>query len=188
MRPSIKAARRLAIAITAVAALAAPAVATTTASAGTAPVPATVAAVQAEVAHARGLAPEFFTIRIVNNGPGQVWAYGPVSGYATDNEISNTQGVFTFGDSSTVNVAHTDVSNVSPRVNYRACTATASTNGYWAFLGGTRRYRNALGAGTFRISLFLQLKRLRNGRCDLNMNDQPAYSLVSVTASGKARW
>ncbi len=170
MRSSIAAVRRLAIAIVAVAALALPVLATTGAGAAT----------------LQPLQPQSFTIRQVDNSNGTVVASGPIRGTGTDLTRSNTFDVFVLprGD---VNVYHSDVSNVQPRINVRACTAFASATGRWAVRGGTRLYRNAFGNGTFRFFLYLQLRRLRNGRCDTNLNHQPRSSLVLVFAFGQAR-
>jgi hypothetical protein len=141
--------------------------------------------------HHHGFRPEFFTIRIVNRGnesnPGVVNAFGPVRGTAADFENSNNvQSLFDFGDNNTVNVFHSDVSNVNPQVDLQACTATASAAGFWAFLGGTGKYRNALGAGQFRFTLFLQFKR-HHYRCRITMKSQPELVVIDVTAWGKAR-
>ena len=173
MRSSIAAVRRLTIAIVAVAALALPVLATTGAGAATRQ-------------PRQPLQPQSFQVRIVDNNPGTVYASGPIRGVGTDQSLSNTFDVFAFprGD---VNVYHSDLSNVTPRINYRSCTAFASATGRWAVRGGTRLYRHASGFGTFRFSLYLQLRRLRNGRCDTNPNRPPRSSFALVSAYGQAR-
>lgn len=177
---------KLAVSLAALAALALPLLGTTAASAGT--VPGSLGQATSTARHHHGLRPEFFTITIGNNGNGVVNAYGPVRGIGgADVEQNATMGVFSFsGPARSVNVFHTDVSNVNPVItNWRACIATATANGVWAFGGGTGRYANATGFGTFRFTIFLVLQR-KHHRCDTNMNDQPKFSLVRVVASGQA--
>lgn len=178
---------KLAVSTAALAGLAAPALlGVTAASAGTDPgVPA-----QSQVRHHHGLRPEFFTIRIVNHGnsdnPGAVRAFGPVSGYATDTETSPTTGVFDFGYGTTVNVLHSDVSNVQPVVDLQSCTATADATGHWLFDGGTGRYRNAFGFGAFRFHLLLVFRKHHHHKCKIGPKTQPETSVIDVTAFGKA--
>lgn len=177
---------KLAISVAALAGLAAPALlGVTAASAGTVPgVPS-----PSQVRHHHGLRHEFFTIKIVNRGnennAGQVRAFGPVRGDASDTETSNTLGVFDFGDGATVNVLHSDVSNLQPVTDLRSCTATADATGHWLFDGGTGRYKNAFGFGQFRFHLLLVFKK-HHHHCRINMHTQPKSSEVDVTAWGRA--
>jgi hypothetical protein len=156
-----------------------------TASAGTVPgVPS-----QQQMARHHHLRHEFFTIKIVNHGnennAGVVQAFGPVNGSALDTELSNTQAVFDFGDDTTVNVLHSDVSNVQPAVDLRSCTATADATGHWLFDGGTGRYQNAFGFGAFKFHLFVQFRK-HHHHCRVNMHTQPKLTVIDVTAWGRA--
>jgi hypothetical protein len=99
--------------------------------------------------------------------------------------VSGTLGVFTFKRGS-VNVHHTDVSNVVPKINLKACTATVSARGNWLFLGGTGKYRYAFGFGQFKFSEFAKLARNKDGTCNTDPNDQPVSFFGKVTAWGKA--
>lgn len=175
---------RAALAAAAVAGLAVPALTATAASAGVQPgVPS-----QSQMSgHRHELRPEKFTIKIVNDNPGQVWARGPVHGWATDTEKTGTTAVFDFGRGNTVNVLHTDVSNLQPVIDNRACTATATASGHWLFDGGTGTYAKAFGFGQFRFKLFLVFKK-HHGKCacKITAKTRPAYSLVLVRAWGKA--
>jgi len=171
-----------ALAVVGALALAVPALSVTAASAGTDPgVPS-----QSQLAHHHGLRPQFFYIREVNNYNGTVYAAGPIRGFGIDPQPppSNTLDIFVFARG-TVNVHHTDVSNVNPQINYLSCTAFASADGYWAVLGGTGKYRNAFGYGWFHFTLYLVFKK-HHHQCSINQNTQPVYSLVQVWAYGKA--
>jgi hypothetical protein len=164
----------------------------TAASAGTGPagdpgVPSH--AMIAQHGHGHGLRPEFFTIYGVNDNPAVVRAFGPVRGTGTDNEKTPTLGVFSFtrhGQVSTVNVLHTDVNNVQPQVSLRSCTAAADARGHWLFDGGTGRYRHVFGFGAFRFHLFLKFARDKHGHCRIGPKTQPAFSVFSVVAWGRA--
>ena len=113
-------------------------------------------------------------------------AFGPVSGRGTDNEAaSGTLGVFTFRGGS-VNVHHTDVNNVTPKINLKACTATVFARGSWWFQGGTGKYRHAFGFGQFTFFQVTKMAGHKNGTCDTNPNDQPVSFSVKVTAWGQA--
>jgi len=168
--------------ITALAGLAVPALTATAASAGTTPgVPS-----QSQAAHHHGLRPQFFTIVFTSASPnGVVKAYGPVSGNGTDKQVSGTLDVFIFKHGS-VNVHHTNVSNLTPKINLKACTATAYAPGNWLFLGGTGKYRDAFGFGQFTFFEFAKLPRNKDGTCDTNPNAQPVFFYAKVTAWGKA--
>jgi hypothetical protein len=174
---------RAAAAAVVLAALAGSALTATGASAGTAPgVPS-----QSQVAHHHGLRPEFFTIVFTPAAPdGVVTAYGPVYGRGTDKEVSGTLDVFTF-ERGSVNVYHTDVSNLTPKINLKACTATVSARGNWLFLGGTGKYRHAFGFGQFKFFEFAKLARNKDRTCDTSPNHQPVSLFGKVTAWGKAR-
>lgn len=140
---------------------------------------------QSQVMQQQRLQPQFFTIVFGTSGAGVVTAYGPVFGHGTDNEVSGTMGVFTFRAGS-VNVHHTDVSNVPPKINLRACTATVFASGSWQFHGGTGKYRHASGYGHFKFFEVAKLARDRHGKCSANPNQQPVSSYGKVIASGKA--
>jgi hypothetical protein len=171
--------RAAAVAVAVPAALAGSALTATAASAGT-------THSQSQVAQHQGLRPEFFRVVFTPASPnGVVTAYGPVSGRGTDTETSGTMGVFTFKHGS-VNVHHTDVSNVAPKINLKACTATVSASGSWQFQGGTGKYRHAFGFGQFKFFQFTKLARDKHGKCDTNPNRQPVSFYGKVTASGKA--
>lgn len=172
---------RTALAAVAVAGLAVPALTATAASAGTQPgVPS-----QSQISgHRHELKPEFFTITAEGDADGVVNAYGPVRGTGTDSEKTDTLGVLTF-DHGTVNAYHTDLSNLQPEINWKACTATARAHGNWVFLGGTGKYENAFGFGQFRFSLFLVFKK-HHHECKITEKTQPESSLVQVVAWGKA--
>jgi len=174
--------RAAAAAAAVLAVLAGSALTATAASAGTTPgVPS-----QSQVAHHHGLRPQFFTIVFTPAAPdGVVKAYGPVHGRGTDKEVSGTLGVFTFKHGS-VNVHHTDVSNVTPTINLKACTATVHARGSWLFLGGTGKYRHAFGFGHFKFFEVFKLARNKDGTCDTNPNDEPVSFFGKVTAWGKA--
>lgn len=154
----------------------------TAASAGTMPgVPS-----QPQIAQHHGLRPQFFTIVFTPAAPdGVVTAYGPVHGRGTDKEASNTLDVLTFKDGS-VNVHHTDVSNVTPKINLKACTARVFVSGEWLFQGGTGKYRNAFGFGHFTFFEIAKLARGMHGKCDTNLKHPPASFFGKVAASGKA--
>jgi len=151
----------------------------TAASAGTMPS-------QSQSAQHHGLRPQFFTIVFTTAAPdGVVTAFGPVHGQGTDKEASNTLDVLTFKHGS-VNVRHTDVSNVTPKINLKACTATVSAFGNWLFQGGTGKYRHAFGFGHFKFFEMAKLARDKHGKCDTNLNHPPVSFFGQVTASGKA--
>ena len=170
--------RAAAVAAVTLAALAGPVLTATAASAGTTG--------QSQAGHHHGLQPQFFTIVFTPAGPdGVVTAFGPVHGRGTDNEVSGTLGVFTFRHGS-VNVHHTDVSNVTPNINLKKCIATVHAYGKWVFLGGTGKYRHAFGFGQFKFFEFTKLARNTDGTCDTNPNDQPVTFFAKVTAWGKA--
>src|SRR6185437_2087390 len=154
----------------------------TAASAGTMPgVPS-----RSQIAQHHGLRPQFFTIVFTPAAPdGVVTAFGPVNGQGTDKEPSNTLDVLTFKHGS-VNVHHTDVSNATPKINLKACTATVFASGNWLFQGGTGKYRNAFGFGHFKFFETAKLARDKHGKCDTNLNHPPVSFFAQVTASGKA--
>ena len=154
----------------------------TAASAGTMPgVPS-----RSQIAQHHGLRPQFFTIVFTPAAPdGVVTAFGPVNGQGTDKEPSNTLDVLTFKHGS-VNVHHTDVSNATPKINLKACTATVFASGNWLFQGGTGKYRNAFGFGHFKFFEIAKLARDKHGKCDTNLNHPPVTFFGQVTASGKA--
>lgn len=141
---------------------------------------------QSQIAQHHGLRPQFFTIVFTPAAPdGVVTAYGPVHGRGTDKGASNTLDVLTFKHGS-VNVHHTDVSNVTPKINLKACTATVSASGKWLFQGGTGKYRNAFGFGHFTFFEIAKLARGKHGKCDTNLNHPPASFFGKAVASGKA--
>ena len=164
------------------AALAGSALTATAASASTAPgVPS-----QSQVAQHHGLQPQFFTVVFTPAAPnGVVTAFGPVHGQGPDNSVSATLDVFVFRHGS-VNVHHTDVSNITPTIDLKACTATVSARGNWLLLGGTGKYRHAFGFGQFTFFEVAKLARNKDGSCDTNPNDQPVSFFGKVTAWGKA--
>jgi hypothetical protein len=171
--------RAAAVAVAVPAALAGSALTATAASAAT-------THSQSQVAQSQKLKPQFFTIVFTPASPnGAVTAYGPVSGQGTNNDVSGTMSVFTFKHAS-VNVHHTDVSNVTPKINRKACTATVSASGSWQFQGGTGKYRHAFGFGHFKFFQFTKLARDKHGKCDTDPNSQPVSFYGKVTASGKA--
>ena len=157
-----------------------------TATAASASTPAGVPS-HSQVAQHHGLRPEFFTIAFTPASElGVVTAFGPVSGRGTDNEAaSGTLGVFTFRGGS-VNVHHTDVNNVTPKINLKVCTATVFARGSWRFQGGTGKYRHAFGFGQFTFFQVTKMARHKNGTCDTNPNDQPVSFSAKVTAWGQA--
>ncbi len=133
-----------------------------------------------------GLRPQFFTVVFTQAAPdGVVTAFGPVNGHGTDKQVSNTLDVMTFKKGS-VNVQHTDVSNATPKINLKACTATVSASGNWRFQGGTGKYRNAFGFGHFNFFETAKLARDKHGKCDTNLNHPPVSFFAQVTAAGKA--
>jgi hypothetical protein len=141
---------------------------------------------QSQSAQHHGLRPQFFTVVLTPATPdGLVTAFGPVNGQGTDKQVSNTLDVMTFKKGS-VNVHHTDVSNATPKINLKACTATVSTAGKWLFQGGTGKYRNAFGFGHFKFFEIANLARDKHGKCDTNLNHPPVSFFGQVTASGKA--
>lgn len=165
--------------------LAAVAGSTLTATAASASTTSTTAS-QSRIAQHQGLRPQFFTIVFTQAVPdGVVTAFGPVRGQGTDKEASNTLDVLTFKHGS-VNVHHTDVSDVTPKINLKACTATVSAFGNWLFQGGTGKYRHAFGFGHFKFFEIAKLARGKHGKCDTNLNHPPASFFGQVTASGKA--
>jgi hypothetical protein len=139
-----------------------------------------------QIAQHHGLRPQFFTIvSTTATVDGVVTAFGPVNGQGTDKEASNTLDVLTFKHGS-VNVRHTDVSNVTPKINLKACIATVFAPGKWLFQGGTGKYRNAFGFGHFKFFEIAKLARDKHGKCDTNLNHPPVSFFGQVTASGKA--
>lgn len=133
-----------------------------------------------------GLSPQAFTLFISTDHPdGVVNAFGPVHGRGgTDNQVSNTLDQFVF-DRGSVNVRHSDTSNIQPRIDWRSCTASAHARGWWRFDGGDGKFRDAAGFGTFKFAEFIVLKH-RHGHCDTNPNDEPKYFQVVVTGRGLA--
>lgn len=174
--------RAAAVTAAVLAAVAGSALTATAASAGTMPgVPS-----QSQIAQHHGLLPQFFTVVLTPAAPdGVVTAHGPIQGRGTDKQVSGTLDVLTFKHGS-VNVHHTDVSNATPKINPKACTAAVSAGGNWLFQGGTGKYRNAFGFGHFKFFEIVKLARDKHGRCDTNLNHPPASFLGKVTASGKA--
>jgi hypothetical protein len=171
--------RAAAVAVAVPAALAGSTLTATAASAGTPPS-------QSQVAQHQGLQPEFSTVVFTPASPdGVVTAYGPVHGRGIDKEVSGTLDVMIF-KSGSVNVHHTDVSNATPKINLKACTATVSASGSWQFQGGTGKYRHAFGFGHFKFFQFAKLARDKHGKCDTNPNHQPVFFFGKVTAWGKA--
>lgn len=127
---------------------------------------------------------------------GTVWAFGPIRGVGTDQQVNDNLDVFTFPKGS-VNVAHWAKSHMGPTIDYRSCTATYSEDGVWKIKGGTHKYWGAEGFGRYHLANFVVLKRLghdgkfsqvntdhKHGRCDTNMNDQPEFSESAVIATG----
>ncbi len=175
--------RAAAVTAAVLAAVAGPTLTATAASAGTMPgVPS-----QSQVAqHHPGLRPQFFTVVFTPATPGgAVTAHGPVHGQGTNNDVSGALSVFTFKHGS-VNVHHTDVSNVSPKIDFKACTATVFASGSWLLQGGTGKYRHAFGFGHFKFFQVDKLARDKHGKCDTNPNHQPVTFFGKVTAWGKA--
>lgn len=174
--------RAAAVAAAVLAAVAGSTLTATAASAGTMPgVPS-----QSQVAQHHGLRPQFFTVVFTPATPGgAVTAYGPVHGRGTNNDVSGTLSVFTFKPGS-VNVHHTDVSNLTPKINFKACTATVSASGNWLLQGGTGKYRHAFGFGHFKFFQVDKLARDKHGKCDTDQNRQPVTFFGKVTAWGKA--
>jgi hypothetical protein len=141
---------------------------------------------QSQIAQHQGLRPQFFTIVFTPaSSDGVATAFGPVQGRGTDKQVSNTLDVMIFKHGS-VNVHHTDVSNATPKINLKACTATVSASGNWLFQGGTGKYRNASGFGHFKFFETAKLARDKHGKCDTNLNHPPVSFFGQVTASGKA--
>lgn len=142
-----------------------------------------------------GLRAEHFSIRIVNDNPGQVIAAGPVHGFARDleSQTSATTGVFVFSRHTSVTVRHTDVSDTPLKLNRWTCTETGTAFGKWKFDGGTGRYSHAFGFGHFRFDISVKLARVHDkdhdrdwGRCDTNPKHQPELVLINVYAAGLA--
>jgi hypothetical protein len=105
-------------------------------------------------------APENFTISInglTNTGTGN--ATGPVHGAFTEKDLSNTDSQFDFANGS-VDVWHTDVSNLTPTgfTVANSCTGTVSGSGTWAMFGRSGVDRHAKGTGTFTIKITEVLK------------------------------
>jgi len=134
-----------------------------------------------------GLRPELITETMSPKTPnGVVNMYGPIRGRdGTDKTVSNTLDVFVF-TRGTVTIRHTNVSNVAPKINFRACTATVSATGHWLIPGGTRAYRHAFGFGTFTFREFAVLPRHKNGSCNTNPNAQPVYFALLIVGTGRA--
>jgi hypothetical protein len=128
-----------------------------------------------------------FTVTVTDDNPGVVTADGPVMGTGTDIESSTnpTQAVFDFGDGNTVNVLHTDVSNVQPTIDLRSCTATVVAFGSWLFDGGTGTYKRVFGFGHFRFFLFAVFKK-HHHHCKITEKTQPKHVFIIVKAWGKA--
>ena len=86
-----------------------------------------------------GLRPELITETMSPKTPnGVVNMYGPIRGRdGTDKTVSNTLDVFVF-TRGTVTIRHTNVSNVAPKINFRACTATVFATGQLADPRGNR--------------------------------------------------
>lgn len=174
---------RAALAAAAVAGLAVPAALTaTTASAAT-----------QGGEHHRHLAPELVTITVSTDNPdGTVNAYGPVRGQdGTDKQVSGNQDILVF-DQGTVNVWHKATAN-SQDVDSRSCTATFTEDGTWKFKGGTGKYEEAAGSGTYHAAGFLVFKQRHHGdskssdhggRCDTRSD--PEFQTVTITATGRA--
>jgi hypothetical protein len=127
---------------------------------------------------------------------GTVWAFGPIRGTGTDQQVNGNLDVFTFPKGS-VSVAHWAKSHMGPTIDYRSCTATYSEDGTWKIKGGTHKYWGAEGSGRYHLTNFVVLKRLghdgkfsqantdhKRGRCDTNPNDEPRFSETTVIAIG----
>jgi hypothetical protein len=101
------------------------------------------------------LQPQFFTIDLTFKGNNQnpvvnvVNMYGAINALGgTDDEVSNTQGVFTF-DQGTITVWHTDVSNAKVDLNSKTCVGTSTALGAWKFVAGTKMFKHVKGFGRF---------------------------------------
>jgi hypothetical protein len=119
-------------------------------------------------------APEFFTLNVP---PGTGNAYGPVRGHFTDNEISPTAGVWTFGFgpfTSKVLVRHTEVT--TPEVNPLSCRGFKVEHGRWILTGLTGIDRHAFGFGRFTAYVSDQGARNSDGQCE-------AYRVISERVS-----
>jgi hypothetical protein len=139
-----------------------------------------------QIAQHHGLRPQFFTIVFTPaSADGVVTAHGPVHGRGTDKQVSNTLDVLIFKHGS-VNVHHTDVSNATPKINHKSCTATVFAAGKWLFQGGTGKYTHAFGFGHFKFFEIAKLARDKHGKCDTNPNHPPVSFFGKVTAAGKA--
>ena len=131
----------------------------------------------AGAASAAPLQGEFFTLTF----PAAAGtAYGPVHGAFTDNETSDTSGIWTFARGE-VRVDHTAVGQ--PDINPRTCQGFLSERGRWEMEGVSGRYRDAFGFGRFRLFEFVQVARVHRSECD---PDQVIYESVYVTGSGLA--
>ena len=91
--------------------------------------------------------------------------------------------MFDFGHGNTVNVIHTDVSNVQPGTPDYSCTAFAFATGKWLFDGGTGKYRHAFGFGKFKFFLTVVFQK-NHHECDVKA--PPKLVIVKVFGFGKA--
>jgi len=128
---------------------------------------------------------EAFTIHqnlsMPNGGTVNMW--GALTGYnGLDNETSQTTGTFEFRGGN-VYVWHSSVPN--PHINKYTCAGSLNYSGYWAFTGGTGKYRHAKGHGQFWLNEYLNLQK-KHGQCDYNQNDEPAAFNLNVYAQGVA--
>jgi hypothetical protein len=133
-------------------------------------------------ASAAPLHPEYFNLSFP---AGTGTAYGPVHGAFTDNEISDTAGVWTFAlPPGRVLVRHTAVDQ--PVINPLTCSGFAFQEGRWLMTGLTGRDRHAFGFGRFQVVTFEQVKRVghhHHGTCDAN---DVLVENVYVTGQGLA--
>jgi hypothetical protein len=156
--------------------------------------------------HGGHLRPELVTIKIIQKGneapQSEVNAYGPVRGRnGTDDQQSNNLDVLMF-DRGNVNVWHQPTTNNQPVTNNRSCTATFTEDGVWKFKGGTGKYRDARGHGTYHLGVFLVFNRMHKGHKDdaqtsgqggghkdkgkCDFNGQPKFTSSNVIAVGLA--
>jgi hypothetical protein len=109
--------------------------------------------------------PEVFNVLLGSGGTNWADAIGPVAGFGTDTQVSNTDDILNLG-AGRVRTLHTGIP--FPAIDLASCIATVTQHGLWTFNGGTGPDLNAIGNGNFDLAGVWVFPRLR-GVCELSL-------------------
>jgi hypothetical protein len=110
------------------------------------------------------------------DGPQTLYAVGPITGVATDTQVSDTRDVFQFPNG-TITVDHVARRN-HDRFDPKTCQAHLDEAGTYKFVGGTGAYQNVRGHGTYTV------RGEAAGSCD--ENTPPTSFQLIIEADGTA--